>query len=154
MARVTVTDCLENVENRFQLVLIAAKRARQLSMGAKPLVEEDDDKPTVIALREIADGFVDASILDDSNTGFFMDDEMIEMDDEEAIAMALEEQAAFAKEIGQEVGAEAGAEVRGSADAAEADVAAANPEAGSDAEASEPVAADDASTSVETEEGE
>lgn len=93
MARVTVTDCLENVENRFQLVLIAAKRARQLSMGAKALVEEEGDKPTVIALREIADGLVDASILDNKNTGFFIDDEMIEMDDDEAIAMALEEAA-------------------------------------------------------------
>lgn len=91
MARVTVTDCLEHVDNRFQLVLIAAKRARQLAMGAKALVEEENDKPTVIALREIADGLVDASILDHSNTGFFTeDDEIIEMDDDEAMAMALE----------------------------------------------------------------
>ncbi len=95
MARVTVTDCLENVENRFQLVLIAAKRARQLSMGAKPLVEEEDDKPTVIALREIADGLVDASILETSNIGLFQHDDAIEeIDDEEAerlIAEALAE---------------------------------------------------------------
>ncbi len=95
MARVTVTDCLENVDNRFQLVLIAAKRARQISMGAKPLVEDDDDKPTVIALREIADGLVDASILEHSNIGLFnSDDEIEEIDDEEAerlIAAALAE---------------------------------------------------------------
>ena len=95
MARVTVTDCLENVENRFQLVLIAAKRARQLSMGAKPLVEEEDDKPTVIALREIAENLVDASILETTNIGLFHDDEEIEeIDDEEAerlIAAALAE---------------------------------------------------------------
>jgi DNA-directed RNA polymerase subunit omega len=95
MARVTVTDCLENVENRFQLVLIAAKRARQLSMGAKPLVEEEDDKPTVIALREIAANLVDASILETTNIGLFHDDEEIEeIDDEEAerlIAAALAE---------------------------------------------------------------
>jgi len=95
MARVTVTDCLENVENRFQLVLIASKRARQLSMGAKPLVEEEDDKPTVIALREIADGLVDASILESTNIGLFHDDDAIEeIDDEEAerlIAEALQE---------------------------------------------------------------
>lgn len=95
MARVTVTDCLEHVDNRFQLVLIAAKRARQISMGAKPLVEEEDDKPTVIALREIADNLVDASILDTNNIGLFNEDEEIEeIDDEEAerlIAAALAE---------------------------------------------------------------
>ena len=95
MARVTVTDCLEHVENRFQLVLIASKRARQLSMGAKPLVEEEGDKPTVIALREIAENLVDASILETTNIGLFHDDEEIEeIDDEEAerlIAAALAE---------------------------------------------------------------
>jgi len=64
MARTTVEDCLENVDNRFQLVLIAAKRAREISNGAEPLVPEDNDKPTVIALREIAEGLIDASILD------------------------------------------------------------------------------------------
>ena len=64
MARTTVEDCLENVDNRFQLVLIAAKRARELSFGADALVPEDNDKPTVIALREIAAGLIDASILD------------------------------------------------------------------------------------------
>ena len=58
MARVTVEDCLEKVENRFALVLIAAERAHQLEMGSvEPLVPEDNDKPTVIALREIAAGF-------------------------------------------------------------------------------------------------
>jgi len=64
MARTTVEDCLENVENRFQLVLIAAKRAREISMGADAMVELDNDKPTVLALREIAEGLVDVSILD------------------------------------------------------------------------------------------
>ena len=64
MARTTVEDCLDNVENRFQLVLIASKRAREISMGADPLVDPDNDKPTVIALREIAAGLIDASILD------------------------------------------------------------------------------------------
>ena len=64
MARTTVEDCLENVDNRFQLVLIASKRARELSNGAEALVPEDNDKPTVIALREIAAGLIDASILD------------------------------------------------------------------------------------------
>ncbi len=64
MARTTVEDCLENVENRFQLVLVAAKRAREISLGADPMVELDNDKPSVLALREIAAGLVDASILD------------------------------------------------------------------------------------------
>jgi DNA-directed RNA polymerase subunit omega len=65
MARVTVEDCLENVENRFQLVLVAAKRARQLAIGADPHVPRENDKNTVIALREIADGHVTNSILDE-----------------------------------------------------------------------------------------
>ena len=56
MARVTVEDCLEKVSNRFDLVLMAAKRARLISNGQEPLVEEENDKPTVLALREIADG--------------------------------------------------------------------------------------------------
>ena len=63
MARVTVEDCLENVDNRFELVLVASKRARQVAMGAQPLLEEENDKPTVIALREIADDLVNAEIL-------------------------------------------------------------------------------------------
>jgi len=63
MARVTVEDCLENVDNRFELVLVAAKRARQIAMGAQPLLPEENDKPTVLALREIADNLVNAEIL-------------------------------------------------------------------------------------------
>ena len=65
MARVTATDCLDNVENRFELILVASKRARKLAMGSEPLVDDENDKPTVIALREIAEGKVDNSILDD-----------------------------------------------------------------------------------------
>lgn len=66
MARVTVEDCLDNVENRFQLVLVASKRARQIATGGKdPMVEWENDKPTVVALREIAEGHVDRTILDD-----------------------------------------------------------------------------------------
>ena len=65
MARVTVEDCLNNVDNRFQLVLVATKRARQISLGSEPFVEEENDKPTVIALREIAEGLVTRDILDD-----------------------------------------------------------------------------------------
>ncbi len=63
MARVTVEDSLSQVNNRFDLVLIAAKRARNISMGAEPFVSADNDKPTVIALREIADGLVGEDIL-------------------------------------------------------------------------------------------
>lgn len=65
MARVTVEDCLENVDNRFELVLVASKRARQVAMGAQPLVDEENDKPTVIALREIAEDLVNAKILEE-----------------------------------------------------------------------------------------
>ena len=56
MARVTVEDCLDRIGNRFELVLLASKRARQLAMGAAPLVPSENDKPTVLALREIAEG--------------------------------------------------------------------------------------------------
>lgn len=66
MARITVEDCLEHVENRFQLVLVAARRARQLAAGADPFVDRENDKPTVVALREIADGFVTNAILDEN----------------------------------------------------------------------------------------
>ncbi|PCJ25191.1 MAG: DNA-directed RNA polymerase subunit omega [SAR86 cluster bacterium] len=64
MARITVEDCLENVENRFELVMVSSKRARQLQTGGKDaLVPEDNDKPTVVALREIAEGHITADIL-------------------------------------------------------------------------------------------
>lgn len=59
MARVTVEDCLEKLDNRFELVLVASKRARQLQTGGKePRVAWDNDKPAVVALREIAEGYV------------------------------------------------------------------------------------------------
>jgi DNA-directed RNA polymerase subunit omega len=64
MARVTVEDCLDKVDNRFQLVLVATKRARQLANGVRPLVDWENDKPTIVALREIADGLIN-SILDE-----------------------------------------------------------------------------------------
>lgn len=66
MARVTVEDCLDHVSNRFELVMVASKRSRQLATGGKDaLVPEDGDKPTVIALREISKNLVNASILDE-----------------------------------------------------------------------------------------
>jgi DNA-directed RNA polymerase subunit omega len=65
MARVTVEDCLDHVENRFELVMVATKRARQIAVhGEQPMVEWENDKPTVVALREIAEGFITADILD------------------------------------------------------------------------------------------
>ena len=64
MARVTVEDCLDNVDNRFELVMLATKRARQIATGGKePKVAWENDKPTVVALREIASGLVDAEIV-------------------------------------------------------------------------------------------
>lgn len=54
MARITVEDCLKNIPNRFEMTLAAAHRARQLASGSTPLVEDEKDKPTVMALREIA----------------------------------------------------------------------------------------------------
>ena len=77
MARVTVEDCLENVDNRFELVMVSSKRARQIATGGKdPLVPLENDKPTVLALREIAEGHINASILEEPTQ-------------EEAEAMAL-----------------------------------------------------------------
>lgn len=66
MARVTVEDCLENVDNRFELVRLAARRARQLAQGKDALVDPENDKPTVMALREIAEGLIDEQILDEA----------------------------------------------------------------------------------------
>lgn len=64
MARITVEDCLDKVDNRFQLVMVSSKRARQIQTGGRdPMVAPDNDKPTVIALREIAEGHINASIL-------------------------------------------------------------------------------------------
>ena len=65
MARITVEDCLENIDNIFEMVLVAAKRARRIAHGADPMVELENDKPTVLALREIADGLVTPKILEE-----------------------------------------------------------------------------------------
>jgi len=68
MARITVEDCLDNIDNIFEMVLVAAKRARRVAHGADPLVELENDKPTVIALREIAEGHITPSILEEVET--------------------------------------------------------------------------------------
>ncbi|MBT8139144.1 MAG: DNA-directed RNA polymerase subunit omega [Gammaproteobacteria bacterium] len=66
MARITVEDCLDHVDNRFELVMVATKRARQIAtQGKDPLVEVDDDKPAVIALKEIELGLIDPKNLDE-----------------------------------------------------------------------------------------
>jgi DNA-directed RNA polymerase subunit omega len=67
MARITVDDCMKLIPNRFELTLAATYRARQLTNGATPLVEPDKDKPTVIALREIAAGKVGKELLNRGN---------------------------------------------------------------------------------------
>lgn len=65
MARVTVEDCLEHVDNRFELVMVASRRARHLHRQlAEPLVPEENDKPTVIALREVAEGLINEDVLE------------------------------------------------------------------------------------------
>ena len=66
MARVTVEDCLDFVDNRFELVLLASRRARQISQGKEPMVPLENDKPTVVALREIAEGKISNEIMDEA----------------------------------------------------------------------------------------
>jgi DNA-directed RNA polymerase subunit omega len=65
MARITIDDCLQHVDNQFDLVLIAAKRARRLANGAEAMLEWENDKPTVMALREIAAGLITKAILEE-----------------------------------------------------------------------------------------
>ena len=78
MARITVEDCLDHVDNRFELVMVGSKRARQLATGGRPaLVPEENDKPTVIALREIEAGLVTAGIL----TEVVQDYEIVEFEE-------------------------------------------------------------------------
>jgi len=70
MARITVEDCVANIPNKFQLVLVAANRARQLANGAEPMVAWEIDKPTVVALREVAEGYITESILEEREQAF------------------------------------------------------------------------------------
>jgi len=64
MARITVEDSLKNVDNMFEMVLLASKRARQIANGSEPMVARNNDKPTVIALREIAEGLITQEIME------------------------------------------------------------------------------------------
>lgn len=71
MARVTIEDCLEHVDNRFELILVASRRARQLANGlSEPTISPENDKPTVLALREIAAGNVTCDILNEPDEAF------------------------------------------------------------------------------------
>jgi DNA-directed RNA polymerase subunit omega len=98
VARVTVEDCLEKVGNRFELIMVASKRARDISMGTEPLVEWENDKATVVALREIADSLITNDYLKEtpmnSDSDTLLSEDMEEMD---AVAAALH------AEIGQEL---------------------------------------------------
>ncbi len=77
MARITVEDCLDNLDNHFDLVLLAAKRARQLVNGVDPLVPWENDKPTVVALREIAENLITPdSMVEPEVTEESIDDEL------------------------------------------------------------------------------
>ena len=81
MARVTVEDCLGNVDNRFELVLLASKRARQIAYGKEALVPQENDKPSVVALREIAEGKMSNAILDKMSAEAEQADVEIEIDE-------------------------------------------------------------------------
>lgn len=81
MARVTVEDCVERVPNRFELVLLAAQRARNLSRGEEMTIERDNDKNPVVALREIAEQTVRPNHLEESLVGSL---QKVQIDDEEA----------------------------------------------------------------------
>jgi len=92
MARVTVEDCLDNVDNRFQLVLVATKRARQLANGVTPFLDWENDKPTIVALREIAEGLIGPSILEEQvRPEIELDEEMPEEEQEALVAVAAAE---------------------------------------------------------------
>jgi len=94
MARVTVEDCLNHVDNRFELVLLASKRARQLVSGKEPTLEWQNDKPTVLALREISEGKITVKILEDMAT-----EEKRAREEAEAAALAeIEAERAAAEE--------------------------------------------------------
>ena len=77
MARITVEDCLAHVDNRFDLVLLASRRARQLVNGVDPLLPWENDKPTVVALREIADGLInEETVVDPEESTDSIDEEL------------------------------------------------------------------------------
>ena len=86
MARLTIEDCLTKIDNRYDLVLLASKRARQITLGRDTLVDEDNDKPTVIALREIAEGLITPENIDTIGKSDFLDEFAMVDEGEEATA--------------------------------------------------------------------
>lgn len=86
MARITVEDCLEHVDNRFDLVLLATKRARQLVNGVAPLLPWENDKPTVMALREIAEGLITHSDVDEKVEEVNFEEEFAALEDDRPMA--------------------------------------------------------------------
>ena len=83
MARITVEDCMSKVDNIFDMILLAAKRAKRIANGADALVERENDKPTVIALREIADGKMSENILEELDE--IASDELLQDDESDEI---------------------------------------------------------------------
>lgn len=102
MARVTVEDCIRYVPNRFDLVIVAAKRARQLMRGADPMVPGERDKPTVVALREIGEGLLDLEALMDAVLPEIRHDR----DNQEEARALLEEEIHMPGVVQEEVGLE------------------------------------------------
>jgi len=99
MARITVEDCLDHVDNRFELVMVGSKRARQIATGGRPaLVPEENDKPTVIALREIEAGLVTAAILTEKPQDYEIVDASEELELDADAAVIAEIQAALTPE--------------------------------------------------------
>jgi DNA-directed RNA polymerase subunit omega len=97
MARVTVEDCLEHVDNRFELVLVATKRARQIANGKEPMVPWENDKPTVVALREIAENKLNLALLAELE---------IERGTEEVSKISVEEVTAETTQVAEDEGAD------------------------------------------------
>ena len=119
MARVTVEDCIDRVENRFELVVAASQRSREISSGSEPLVERDKDKNPVIALREVAEDKVDTSELIESVTKGMQ--QQIEVDEPEeddfgAITSDAETDYTAGQEYTEEVAAASGMTIDESSD--------------------------------------
>lgn len=101
MARVTVEDCVTKVPNRFELVLLAGERAKELSMGAQPTLDRDNDKNTVIALREIEEGTVPVEVIKDNFiSGLQKNVRHTEKEEDEADILAVD--AELAGELGED----------------------------------------------------
>jgi DNA-directed RNA polymerase subunit omega len=87
MARITVEDCVQNINSVFEMILVASKRARRLENGAEPLIDLENDKPTVVALREIAAGLISPAILEEIDQPG--DQEFLYLDtDEETVSVS------------------------------------------------------------------